>query len=191
MGQAGGHGERHVGDLHARDDGHENLAAAHQLETAEHETDALIEGDPEPRHARIGHRQGRGALADQPAVERHHAAPRVEHVAVTHHGKPRAVLAAQIVGGDEDLIRGQLACAIEIDRADRLVGRQGDDPLDPGPYGRRDDVFGAVDVGAHTFERIVFRRRNLLQRRRVDHIIHIAHGHFQPVNVAHVADEEA
>ncbi len=31
----------------------------------------------------------------------------------------------------------------------------------------------------------------MLQRRRMDHIIHPAHGHFQPGAVAHVADEIA
>src|SRR3546814_10156622 len=47
-------------------------------------------------------------------------------------------------------------------------------------------VLGAVDVGAHAFERVVLGDRHMLQRRRVHHVVDPAHRHLQPVDVAHV-----
>ena len=47
-----------------------------------------------------------------------------------------------------------------------------------------------MNVGLDAFEGIVFGRRNLFQGSRVNDDIDLAHGHFQTVAVAHIADEE-
>ena len=56
-----------------------------QAEAGEHELDALVERDPEPRHALVRDRQAVGALGDEIAEQRHHAAARADDVAVAHH----------------------------------------------------------------------------------------------------------
>ena len=117
--------------LHRGNLRHEDLAAVHALEALEHEVDALLQRDPEARHARVGDRQvGRALRRCSLLEERHHRAARADHVAVAHHGEARAVPAGDVVGGDEQLVGGQLGGAVEIDRVGRLVGRQRDDLLD-------------------------------------------------------------
>ena len=56
---------------------------------------------------------------------------------------------------------------------------------------RIDDILGTVNVGLDTFERIVFRRRHLLQRSRMNDNINTAHCHFQTALVADITDEIA
>ena len=66
-----------------------------------------------------------------------------------------------------------------------------DDPAHAGAQRRRDDILGAMHVGADAFKRIVFRGRNVLERSGVNDGTDAAHRHLQPPLVAHVADEEA
>ena len=103
----------------------------------------------------------------------------------------RAAGAAQMVGRDEDLLGAELARAIEIDRAHRLVGRDRDDALDPDIEGGLDDVLGAEHVGVDAFERIVFGDRHLLHGGGMDDELDAAKRHGEAPLVAHVADEEA
>ncbi|MBP2316550.1 hypothetical protein J2852_005918 [Azospirillum soli] len=51
------------------------------------------------------------------------------------------------------------------------------------------DVLCAVDVGVNAFHRVVFGSRHMLQRGGVDAKIDAAHGQFQPLAVADIADE--
>src|SRR2546428_6165126 len=53
---AGRHRLDEVEDAHTGDLRHEDLAAPHDLGAPDRERDALLEADPEPGHARIGHR---------------------------------------------------------------------------------------------------------------------------------------
>src|SRR3546814_4375579 len=67
----------------------------------------------------------------------------------------------------EDLVGSQLAGAVEIDRACRLVGRQRDNlahlVVERGPH----HLLGADHVGLDALEGIVLCRRHLLQGGRV------------------------
>ena len=145
--------------------------------------------NPEAGHARIGDRQ----LAALAAFleERHHAAARADDVAVAHHGEARAALASQVVGRDEQLVRAQFGGAVEIDRADRLVGGERNHSLDALVQAGVDDVLGADDVGLDAFNRVVFGGGHLLEGGRVNHDIDALESAFETVAVAHVADEEA
>src|SRR3546814_10889482 len=84
-----------IGDLHAGDLGHEDLAPLHQRQARQHEVDALLQGDPEAGHVGVGDRQAVAAVGDQLAEEWDDAAARAQHVAVAHHGKARAEGAAE------------------------------------------------------------------------------------------------
>ena len=96
-----------------------------------------------------------------------------------------------MIGGDEDLVRRELAGAVKIDRIGRLVGGQRDDPFDAGLQAGLHHVLGADDIGADALEGVVFGGRDLLQRRRMNHIVDAAKRHDEPIVVAHVADEIA
>ena len=184
-------GAGEIDDLHAGQFGHEYFATGHPRQIVQHELHALVDGDPETRHAFVSNRKRRLSFGDHALVERHYAAARSEYVPVTYDREPRAALTAHVIGGDEDLVGGKLRRAIEIDRVGRLVGRQGDDPLDARPDCGIHDILGAVNVRPHAFERIVFRGRHLFHRRRMDHEFNIAHCRFEPLGVADIADKIA
>ena len=57
--------------------------------------------------------------------------------------------------------------------------------------GCADHVVSAMNVGGHGLLREELARRNLLERRGVEHIIHAAHGLRHAVVVTHIADVEA
>src|SRR5690242_1573516 len=50
-------GLRQIGDLHAGDLGHEDLATLHALDATNDEPDALVEREPEARHALVSNRE--------------------------------------------------------------------------------------------------------------------------------------
>ena len=118
----------------------------------------------------------RHILGDELTKERNHAAPGANHIAVADHRKLGSTGAGQVVSGDENLVGREFGRTVKIDRVGRLVGRQGDDALDPLAQGRLDDVFGPMNVGHDTFERIVLGQRHMFHRRRVHYIIDIPHG---------------
>ena len=64
--QVSGHGGRQIDNAHRRNLRHEHFAAVHALKTLHHEIHPVIQGDPEPRHARISDRELLGATGDQP-----------------------------------------------------------------------------------------------------------------------------
>ena len=171
--------------------GHIDFAALHHLHAGQHEIDALGQGDPETGHALVGDGQAVGAVGDQLLEERHDAAARAEHIAIAHHREAGAVGAGQVVGGDENLVRGQLGGAVEVDRVGGLVGRQRHDALDAAPQAGADHIFCAEHIGADAFEGIVFGGGDLLHGGGMDHEVHAVQRQFQPVPVAHVADEIA
>ena len=115
-----------VGDPHARDPRHVELAAVHQVERVDDEPHGLRQGDPEPGHPLVGDRQrspasaracGRTGRPSRGCPSRCRSAPRENRVSYA-----RGV----VVAGDEELVGGQLGRAVEVDRAGRLVGRERD-----------------------------------------------------------------
>lgn len=110
---------------------HKHFTAVHPRKAVEDELHAVVEGDPEPRHALVSDRQFLCAIGDQFAEERHHRTTGTGHVAVAHHGKPRFLLAGNIVGSDEQFVREQLGRAVQVDRAGGFVGGQRDNFFTP------------------------------------------------------------
>ena len=155
------------------------------------EIDALLQRDPEARHALVGDRQMIGLLLDQPAEERNDAATRADHVAVAQHGEARADRARQVVGRHEDLVGSELARAVEIDRVAGLVRGKGEHVLHAVAQRGMNHVLGAVDVGVQALERVVFGGGHMLHRGRVHDAVDFAHRHLEAVRVANVADEVA
>ncbi len=129
-------------------------------------TRAILEPDPEPGHARIGDRQL--AVLGTLLEERNHAAARSDHIAVTHHRKARTISSRKMITRDKEFVGTQLGRAVEIDRVDRLVGRQRDDLFDPLIDARIDHVFRTDHVGLDALDRIVLGDRNLLERGSMD-----------------------
>ncbi len=97
----------------------------------------------------------------------------------------------EVVGGDEQLVGAELCGSIQIDRVHRLVGAEGEDLLHVAVGGHIDDVLGAVDISLDAFRGIVFRCRDLFQRRRVDHIVNSLERPVQPFLVPDVAEKKA
>ena len=96
-----------------------------------------------------------------------------------------------MVGRLEELVGRELSRAVEVERARSLVSRECDNLLHARVDRGLDDVLRANDIGLHVLERVVFGRVDLLQGRRVNHIVDLVHGASQPVLVANVADEPA
>ena len=51
-----------------------------------------------------------------------------------------------MVAGDEELVRGELRRAVEVDRGGGLVRRERDDLGDPGVDARLDDILRATRI---------------------------------------------
>jgi hypothetical protein len=123
--------------------------------------------------------------------ERHDGSARPHHVAVADHAEAEVPPALDVVRGDEELVADELRRAVEVDRRRCLVGRQRDDPFDPGIERSVDDVLCASDVGLDELLRVVLARGDLLQRRRVHDRVDALEGASDPRTIADVAEEEA
>ena len=69
-----------VHDIHARNLRNEDFPATHDLQTPQHEFDALIERDPKAGHPPVG--DGHGAIRPLLQEQRNDAAPTRDHIAV-------------------------------------------------------------------------------------------------------------
>ena len=184
-----GDGLGQVEDPHAGNLGDEDLAAAHPLDAAEHEADALVERQPEPRHAAVGH--GDPAAGPLRAEDRNDASPAAQHVAVAGATEPGSAGGRIGVALHQQFFGAEFRGAVEVDRVDGLVGAQAEHLLDAAIDRRVDDVPRPVDVGLHRFAGIVLAGRDLLQGGGVDHDIDAAHRPPHAVDVADVAEEVA
>lgn len=106
--------------------------------------------------------EGGGALIDPFLEEGHHRTARPHHVAVAHHRKTGWILAGDVVGCDEQLVRGQLGGAIQVDGVGGLVGGEGDHLLDLIEQGGLNDVLGPVDIGLDALHGVIFGGWHLL-----------------------------
>src|ERR1035437_4891355 len=181
-------GGRQVQQSHARNSGHEELASGHGGDHSDHELDALIDRDPETRHALIGDRDDPGGRDTLEICD--DAAAAADHVAVPDDGKSRWASSRICVRGDEEFVAHELRGAVEIDGAGGLVRAQRDDPLNLAIKGRIDDVLCAVDVCLDGLEGVVLGGRNLFERGGMDDDVNAVERPGQPLTISHVADEE-
>ena len=122
---------------------------------------------------------------------RNHAAPAAHHVAVARATEARVLRPGVGVGLHEHFFRAKFGGAIKIDRIYGFVGAQGQNSMHALVDGGIDHVAAAHDVGLDGFKRVVFARRHLLKRGRVDHDRHSGKGALQALRVAHVPNEVA
>jgi hypothetical protein len=184
-----GNGPRQVGDLHARQDGNEHLAAVHGVNGSEDEFHGLIQGDPEAGHSRVGdgHRPGLPLLAE----ERDHRTPAPDHVSVPHASEAGAPPSRVGVSLDHDLLGAELGGPVEVHRIHGLVGGEGHDLFHAAVDARIDDVLCAQDVGLDGLEGVVLGGGNLFQRRGVYDKMDAPHGAVDAISIPDVAQQEA
>ena len=163
----------------------QDVAIAAVLEGEEHEIHRLFEAHNKARHLGLGEGDG-VALADLVDPERNHAAARAHHVAVAGAADLRVAGEARL--GHGDLLLDGLADAHRVDGVRGLVGRQTNHALHARVDCRVERVIGADHVGFHSLHREELAARHLLERRRVEHIVHALHRVLQRALVPHVAD---
>src|ERR1051326_1185338 len=126
---------------HTRNPWNPDFAAPHGSQRSEHQGSALVERDPEARHARVSDGQLAGRTLFQ--EKRDHAAAAPDDVPVSNHAKSAALVAHVTIARYEQLVGAEFRGAIEIDGVGGLIGAQGHHTLHAGVNGCVDDVFGA------------------------------------------------
>src|SRR5581483_11228588 len=184
---AGRDGLGHVHQPHAGNLGDENLATVHALNAFHYETHALLEGDPEARHTRIGDRD----FSPLALLEEHrdHADSAADDISVAGATEARILRSGICVGLHEHFLGTELGRAIEIDRVYGLVGTECQDPADTAVDGRIDDILAAHDVGLNGFERVVLAGGNLLECGGMYHDSYPRQSTIEAGTIADVADE--
>src|SRR5262249_5815757 len=102
--------------------------------------------------------------------------PRSHYIAVAHDRKARLVSTRIGIAGDKQFVRNELSCAVEVDRAARLVSGQGDHSLHSLIDTDVNDVHCADYVSLYAFERVVFGRWNDFQCGRVNDVVDAIQG---------------
>ena len=116
-------------------------------------------------------------------------AARAHDVAVARAADDRAAAVGRDAGvGRDDVLHHGFGDAHGVDGVGGLVGGQAHDPLHPRVDGGVEHVVGALDVGLDRLHREEFAARHLLERRRVEDVVHPGHGVGHRARIAHVAD---
>ncbi|MCY1433737.1 hypothetical protein D9M71_497730 [compost metagenome] len=145
-----------IGDLHGWDLLDVDLAAFHVFERMPYQLNGFFERDHEAGHAIVGNRQYAFVLDRH--EEGDHRAARAHDVAVTDDGKARVVTTRVGVACHEQFVGGQFGGTVQVDRAAGFVSRQSNSAFHTFVDTGIDQVHGAIDVGLHALERVVFGR---------------------------------
>ena len=168
---------------------HKDVARDAILEGEQHQVHRLVETHDESRHGTVGNGDGI-ALTNLVYPQRDDGAATAHHVAVTRaanlclFGSHRAGL------GHDDLLHHRLARAHRVHRIGGLVGTQAHHVLDASLNGRSQHVVRTEDVGLDCLEREKLATRHLLERRRMEDVVHPVHRVLDARQVAHVANVE-
>lgn len=127
---SGQHSLCQISDLEGRNLGDEGLTAFGFFQCFDHQFHALLQADPETGHAVIGDGKLLTAVFNNVMEERNNGSAASCYVAVTDDGEADILASGIGVGSNEQLIGYQLGTAIQIDRIDGLIRRQGYDLLD-------------------------------------------------------------
>ena len=168
---------------------HEDVAGDAVFEGEQHQVHRLVEAHDETRHGSVGDGDGI-ALANLVYPQRDHGTAAAHHIAVTRaanlclFGSHRAGL------GHDDLLHHRLARAHRVHRIGRLIGTQAHHVLDASLNGRSQHIVRTEDVGLDCLEREKLATRHLLERRRMEDVVHPVHCVLDACEVAHVANVE-
>jgi len=166
---------------------HEDVAVLTVLKGEEYQVDGLVETHDEARHRRLGDGHGiaRAYLLDPQRDDR---PARAHHVAIARAADLcRARVAAL---GHGYLLLDGLGDAHRIDGIGRLVGRQTYHGTHASLDSRRQHVVRADDIGLDRLHGEELAARHLLERRRVEDVVHARHHVTARLEIAHVADIE-
>ena len=165
----------------------EDVTVLPVLEREQHQIHGLLEAHDEPRHLRLGKRY-RQAVADLVDPQGYHTAARAHDIAVTGAADFRAATVAAL--RHRHLLLDRLGDAHRVDRVRRLVGGQADDAADTVLDGCRQHVVRADHIGLNRLHREELAARHLLQRRRVEDVVHSRHRAAAALQAPHVSDVE-
>ena len=166
----------------------EQVAGVGVLKGEHDQVHRLVQVHQKAGHVGVGDGDGVAGL-DLLHKQRDHRAAAAHDVAVPGAADDRpAPLGGHAGVGGDDVLHHRLGDAHGVDGVGGLVGGQADHPLDVGLDGRVQHVVGALDVGAHRLHGEKLAGGHLLQRRRVEDVVHAGHHVPQALDVAHVAD---
>src|SRR5690606_9377741 len=109
--------------------------------------------DVEAGHGGIRDRQYSGFAALQ--KERNDRTARTHDIAVTHHGQRQLAVSAQVVGGDEQLVRAEFGGSVEVDGGGGLVGGQSNNPRHTAVQHSFNQILRAQHIGLDALEGVV------------------------------------
>ncbi len=168
----------------------EQVAGVGMLKGEQHQLHRLIQGHQEAGH--MGVRDGDGMpgpdLVDE---QRDHAAPAAHHVAIARAADDgMAALRGDAGIGIDDMLHHGLGDAHGVDGIGRLIRGQADHALDM--IGNRgvEHIVRADDVRLHGLHREELAGGNLLERCRMEDVVHAGHGVRDGLRVADIADVE-
>src|ERR1019366_4825128 len=104
-----------IRDAHARNLGHEQLAALHPRERIENELHALGERNPEPGHPFVGDGNLARTFGDEALEERDHTATAAYDVPISYDGEAADASANVCISVHEQLVAHQLCRAVKVD----------------------------------------------------------------------------
>ena len=138
---------------------------------------------------RIGNRN-RKMLINLLAEQRNDGAAGSHHVAIARKAENRIPFLHLTAAGDDIFLHQCLGHAHRIDRISGLICGKEDRLLHMIGYAGGNHIVRAKDIGLHRLDRIKLAGRNLLQRRRMEHIVRAAERTFNRVIVTHITDIE-
>lgn len=183
------YGQGQVADGRGRRLLHKGVALLGVGEGVEHQVHRIVDGHEEPGHVRVGDGQ-RLAFLDQLDEQRDDRPARGHDVAVAGAAQGGAGRVDKTGLGHHQLFHQRLGDAHGIDGVDRLVRAQADHLFHAADHGRVEHVLRAQHIGLHRLQRVELAGRHLLERRRLEDVVHALHGRGDTGRVAHIADVE-
>ena len=169
---------------------HEQVAVVAVSERVHHQVDRIVEGHHEPRHVRVGYRDG---------LALHHLLdPQGDHRTAGGHHVP-VPRAADRRGGSlpelaplryRHLLHHRLGDPHRVDGVGGLVRGENHHVPHPVLDGGQEHVVSPLHVRTHRLHREELAARDLLQGGCREHVVHPAHRDVHALLVAHVPDEE-